>query len=317
MKRLLVSILTAVLVLGTFAGCAPANTQPSASASPSAEMSAPVSETPSEAATPSETAPASPSAVTGKLAIVGSTSVGPLMEQIAAKYNEKNPDLSIDIQQVGSSAGIQAAIEGSADIGMSSRDLTAEELAQGLNTVNIALDGIAVIMNKENSVGELTAEQIQKIFTGEITNWKDVGGKDGAITVISREEGSGTRSAFEELMKLQKEVEKDGKKVKETTVTEKALVQQGSGAVKAGVAQNPNAIGYLSLGLVDDTIKAASVGGVPCTIENVKNKSYIISRPFVIMTKGDAAGVAKEFIDYMLGDEAQALVEEEHYITVK
>jgi phosphate transport system substrate-binding protein len=319
MKRLLVCILSAVLVLGALAGCAATNAQPSASPSPSETVSAPASETlPASSAAASVSAPAaSPSAASGKLSVVGSTSVGPLMEKIAAEYNKKNPGLTIDIQQVGSSAGIQAAIDGSADIGMSSRDLTADETAQGLKTVNIALDGIAVILNKDNPISALTTEQIQKVFSGEVTNWKDVGGKDGAITVIAREEGSGTRSAFEELMKLQKEVEKDGKKVKESTVTEKALVQQGSGAVKAGVAQNPNAVGYLSLGLVDDTIKAATVDGVACTVENVKNKTYKVSRPFVVLTKGDAAGAAKEFIDYMLSDEVQKLVEEEHYITIK
>lgn len=316
MKKLFVCILMAALVVSSFAACAPAATETSASTTPSQTTSA-ASVTPSASATPSESASASPLQASGKLAVVGSTSVGPLMEKIAAMYNEKNPNLSIEIQQVGSGAGIQATIDGTANIGMSSRELTADELSKDLKPINIALDGIAVIINKENGVKNLTTEQIQKIFTGEITNWKDVGGKSGAITIISREEGSGTRSAFEELMKLQKEVEKDGKKVKESTVSEKALVQEGSGAVKAGVAQNPNAIGYLSLGIVDDTINAVSVDGITATVATVKDKTYKVSRPFVVLTKGDATGTAKEFIDYLLSDEVQKFVEEEHYITIK
>jgi phosphate transport system substrate-binding protein len=254
----------------------------------------------------------------GKISVVGSTSVGPLMEKLAEGYGAKNAGLSVDIQQVGSAAGIQAAIDGSADIGMSSRDLTEDEKAKGLVPVSIAIDGIAVIVNKANGVSALTSEQIQKIYTGEITNWKDVGGSDAPITLIVREEGSGTRDAFETLLKLQKEVKSaDGKTTKESTVSEKALVQQGNGGIKAGVAGNPNAIGYLSLGMVDDTVKAVTVDNVQATVDNINNKSYKLQRPFLVVTKGEAAGSAKDFIGYILSAEGQALAEKDGYIKVK
>lgn len=253
----------------------------------------------------------------GKLAVVGSTSIGPLIEKLAVAYKKTNAGISVEIQQVGSSAGIQATIDGSADIGMSSRDLTQEELSKGLKPVHIAMDGIAVIVNKQNTVSDLTVDQITKIFTGEIANWKEVGGADKAITVISREEGSGTRTAFEELMKLQKEVEKDGKKLKESIVTEKALIQEGTGSVKAGVAGNPDAIGYISLGVLDGTVKAVKVNGVEAKAETVKDQTYMIARPFIVVTKGEPNDEAKKFIEYLLSGEAQKLVEEEHYISVQ
>ena len=290
MRKIIATILTAIFMLAVLAACG-ANNQPSTS-SPNASA-------------------------TGKLAVVGSTSVGPLMEKLEAEFKKKSTGISVQIQQVGSSAGIQATIDGSADIGMSSRDLTQDELAKGFKPVNIALDGIAVIVNKQNTATDLTTEQITKIFKGDITNWKEVGGADKSITVISREEGSGTRAAFEELMKLQKEVEKEGKKLKESIITEKALIQEGTGSVKAGVAGNPDAIGYISLGVADDTVKAVKVNGVEAKVETVKDKTYLISRPFVVVTKGEPKSTAKTFIDYLLSDEAQKLVEADHYISVK
>ncbi|MGI6161030.1 MAG: phosphate ABC transporter substrate-binding protein PstS family protein [Christensenellales bacterium] len=252
----------------------------------------------------------------GTISVVGSTSVGPVMEAIVAKYNETNPDLVIEIQQVGSSAGIKAALDGTADIGMSSRDLKDEEVAQGVVPTEIALDGIAIIVNNDSKVSELTSEQIQKIFKGEITNWKDVGGDDADITVISREEGSGTRAAFEELLGLVGKIEKDGKEVEETLVSERALIQEGTGSVKAAVAGNPNAIGYISLGVADDTIKALKVDGAEATVENVLDKSYKVMRPFLAVTNGEPEGLAKVFLDYILSEEAQEVVESKSYIKV-
>lgn len=299
MKKIVLSMMVVLMMVLSLAACGADNSEQSAA--PSSDVSAS-----SEA---SQSAGGTQELPSGKLAVVGSTSVGPVMEAIAAKYNETNPDLSIEIQQVGSTAGIEAAINGSADIGMASRDLKDAEEEQGLVATEIALDGIAVVVNTENAVSDLTTEQVQKIFKGEITNWSEVGGADADITVISREEGSGTRGAFEELLEL---VADDDSSL----VTEKALVQEGTGGVKAGVAGNPNAIGYISLGVLDDSVKGVSIDGVEATVDNVLNKTYTLMRPFLVVTKGEASGNAKTFIDYILSDEAQALVEEDHYIPV-
>ncbi|MGI6168087.1 MAG: phosphate ABC transporter substrate-binding protein PstS family protein [Christensenellales bacterium] len=291
MKRILISLALVLMMVVSLAACG-AGGDAESSPSTSAANGAPEEELPS-----------------GKLAVVGSTSVSPVIESIVAKYSDVNPNLEIEIQAVGSSAGIEAAINGSADIGMASRDVKEEELAEGLVATEIALDGIAVIVNTENEASDLTTEQVQKIFKGEITNWKDVGGADAEITVISREEGSGTRSSFEELLDL---VADDNSSL----VSERALVQEGTGGVKAGVFGNPNAVGYISLGMMDDSVKAVSVDGVEATVENVLDKSYGVMRPFLVVTKGEPAGNVKVFLDYVLSDEAQVLVEEESYIPV-
>jgi len=294
MKKTIAMILAVLLIAGAFSACGPVKDESSSPPAATGEVAS------------------------GKISVVGSTSVGPLMEKVAAKFNETNPDIAVDIQQVGSAAGIQAAIDGSADIGMASREVTQDELAKGIDPVAMALDGIAVIVNKDNGIPGLTMDQIQKIYTGEITNWKDVGGQDAPITVIVREEGSGTRGAFEELLKLEKEITKaDGTKGKESTVLEKALVQQGNGAVKAGVAGNPNAIGYLSLGMVDDTINALKVDNVDPTVANITDKTYKISRPFNIITKGEPGGLVKTFMDFIFSADGQAEVEADGYIKVK
>ena len=192
---------------------------------------------------------------------------------------------------------------------MASRDLTAEEEAEGLVPTSIAIDGIAIIVNAENPVTGLTSEQITKIFSGEITNWSEVGGNDAEIIVVSREAGSGTRGAFEELLSL----EQDGISL----VDEAAEVFCASnGEVKQNIVSKPNAIGYLSLGLVDDTVRALDVDSVQATSENILAGTYPVARPFLFVTKGEPAGEVKEFIDYVLSAEGQELVASENYIRV-
>ena len=224
--------------------------------------------------------------------VAGSTSVQPYAEVLAEEYMVLHPGIEIDIQGGGSAAGITAAQSGTADIGMSSRSLKEEE--KGLWNVEIARDGLAVIVNPSNPIINLTLNQVQDIYAEKITNWYEVGGSNAAIHVITREEGSGTRSAFVELVM--------GKKAE---ITPKAIVQDSNGAVRQLVADDPNAIGFISLGLVNDKVKALELGGIAATRENVENGSYKLSRPFLFVTLGEPSGLAKEFIDFTLSQEGR------------
>ena len=241
--------------------------------------------------------------LSGNIQIAGSTSVQPLSEELAKAFMAKNPKVKINVAGGGSGAGIKAAAEGTADIGASSRELKAEE--KKVKEFVIALDGVAVIVHKDNKVADLKIEDVKKIFSGEITDWSKVGGAKGAIHVISREEGSGTRGAFDELV-----LGKEGK------LTEKAIVQNSTGAVRTAVATDKNAIGYISLGSLNDEIKALKINGVEATAANVKNNSYKISRPFIYMTPKEPAGIVKAYIDYVLSAEGQELVKK-HFISIK
>ena len=247
-----------------------------------------------------------------KIILVGSTSVDPLAQKLAQAYKEINPNVEIEIQAVGSSAGIKAALDGSATIGMSSRELKDEEIAEGATPLIICRDGIAVAVNPENPVQNLTKEQVQKIFMGEISNWKEVGGNDEEILVVSRESGSGTRGAFEEILKIEKEVE--GKKI--SGLIANALQAEGTGAVKANVASKANAIGYVSLGYIDETIKTLQVEGADATAENIIAGSYPVARPFVFVTKGEITQTDQAFLDYVMSAQGQAEAEKDGYIKV-
>lgn len=249
---------------------------------------------------------------TSSVEVVGSTSVSPLAEDEADVFSEKYTQYNINIQSVGSSAGIKAVQDGTADIGMSSRELTDDEKKE-LTEELIALDGIAIIVNDENTIKGLTLDEVTKIYEGKITNWKDVGGEDHPIVIISREEGSGTRDAFEQLCNL--EYKKDDKTY--TMVDPGAIIADGNGSVKQNVATKPGAIGYVSLGTVDDSVKNVEVNGVLGTEENVKNGTYLIKRPFIFVTKGEVSEGAQAYLDFVLSDEGQEIVEENHYISIK
>lgn len=290
MKKLFAVILSAGLISAIFAGCAPADEQTSAGGS----------------------TPDSSTAISGKLQLVGSTSIDPLAQKLTAEYKKQNGSIDIGIQAVGSGAGIEATVNGTADIGMSSRDLTADEKAKGIQETVIAKDGIAVAVNPANKVSGLTSEQIRKIFMGEISNWSEVGGDDQEIIVVSREDGSGTRSAFEELLKV--ETEKDGKKA--SGLRKDANIAEGNGAVQSNIGTKANAIGYVSLGHVNDSIKPLEVDSVKATTENVLNGTYPVSRPFLFLTKGTPEAAAKAFIDFVLSEQGQAIVEAEKYIKI-
>lgn len=233
------------------------------------------------------------------ISISGSTSIGPLMEKEAAAYKKENTNVNIEIQQIGSSAGIKNAISGVSEIGMASRELKDEEKAEVKETV-IAFDGIGLIVHPNNTATNLTIDQIKEIYTGKITNWKEVGGKDAPIVVVSRDESSGTRSAFQELVDFtSEELEKS------------AIIADGNGSVKTTVATNENAIGYVSFETVDTSVKALTVDNVEPTPENVLAKTYSLSRPFILVyTESKITEDGKKFIDYILSDAGQTIVEE-------
>ncbi len=240
--------------------------------------------------------------LSGKLVLAGSTSVQPLAEELAEEFRAKYPRVRIQVQGGGSSAGIAAARSGAADIGTSSRELKPEE--RGLHEVTIALDGIAIVVHPKNPVTGLTLEQVRRIYTGEITDWKQVGGPAAPIMVVTREAGSGTRGAFEDLVM-------GGRRI-----STKAIVQGSTGAVRSSVAQAAGAIGYISLGALDRTVKAVPLDGVRPTGDNVKNRTYKLARPFLFLTREAPKGLAKAFIDFVLSKEGQRVVAAE-FIPVK
>lgn len=239
------------------------------------------------------------------IAISGSTSVGPLVELEEEEFEANNQDVTIEINQTGSSSGIKDTISGTTEIGMSSRELTDEE-SKNLKEVTIAVDGIGVVVNKNNPVKNLTLEQIKDIFTGKITNWSEVGGEDKEIVVVSREEGSGTRTAFQEILNYSTE-----------DTVKNAIVNNSTGATKVMVEENDDAIGYMSIGYIDDSIASVNVDGVEATADNVKSGEYKIQRPFLLVYKeGALSEEGQEFIDFILSDKGQAIVAEENLVTV-
>lgn len=248
----------------------------------------------------------SDSSNSNKITISGSTSVGPIVEILGEDFEAKNEGVSIEVQQIGSSAGIKNAIDGTSQIGMASRDLKDEEKAAGLKETQIAIDGIAVITNKNNGVKDLSLEQVKDIYTGKITNWKEVGGNDAPIVVVSREDGSGTRDGFQENVGFESE-----------ELTKDAQISDGSGNIKSIVEGNENAIGYISFGYVDENVNALTIDGVELNAENVKNDSYAIARPFLFVNKEDViTEQGKNFIDFILSEEGQNVVEENGFISV-
>ncbi|MDR0455888.1 MAG: phosphate ABC transporter substrate-binding protein [Treponema sp.] len=235
----------------------------------------------------------------------GSTSVTPLMEMFAEDYQKAKPNIKVNINGTGSGDGIKNAGK-LYQIGMSSRELTPSEQGEGLKETIVAIDGIAVILNSSNPVNDLSIEQIRNIYTGAITDWSQVSNnaKKGKIAVISREEGSGTRGAFEELVGFQGKLMAGANEFTST------------GAIKASIVSNADAIGYISLGSVDDTVKTSSVGGVTASNANVVNGSYKIARPFIVLTGNNLHSESKAFVDWMLGSQGQTIVKKS-WISVK
>lgn len=246
----------------------------------------------------SNTAGAGNTEVSGKVSLDGSTSMEKFVNALKEAMAEKYPNLTLEPQFTGSGTGIQSVIAGTADIGDSSRALKDEEKAQGLVENIVAIDGIAVVVDKNNTVANLTKDQLVKIYTGQITNWKEVGGADQKIVVIGREASSGTRGAFEEIL----DIEEKCKYAQELNET---------GAVMAAVAATPGAIGYVSLDNVDDTVIALQLDSVAPSEATVKDGSYALQRPFVMATKGeikDQNEQVKAVFEFIDSEEGQAVI---------
>ena len=284
MKKVISVALIAMLVVA-MAGCS--QSQPAATTAAPAETAAQTT------ATPQTEAPATAAALTGTVATDGSTSMEKVIGALGEAFMEANSGVNFTYNPTGSGSGITAVSEGRCDIGLSSRALKDSEVASGLVGTVLAYDGIAMIVNPANTVEDLDIETIAKIYTGEITNWSEVGGADAEIVLVGREAGSGTRSGFEEL----------------TETVDKCKYRQeltSTGDVITTVSQNPDAIGYASLAALKDNVKALTVGGVAPTEDTVKDGSYVIQRPFVLVTKTGAklSENAQKFFDFALSAEA-------------
>lgn len=235
--------------------------------------------------------------LSGKVATDGSTSMQKVIMSLKETFEGENSGVEVTYNPTGSGSGIKAVQEGRCDIGLSSRALKAEEEEQGLVATTLAYDGIAVIVNPENTVEDLTVEQIAAIYKGEITNWSEVGGMDAEIVLVGREAGSGTRSGFEEIVGVE-------------DLCQYRQELTSTGDVITAVSQNPGAIGYASLASVKDTVKAIKVGGVAPSEETVKDETYAIQRPFVLVTKKGTAltETAQAFFDFITSEAAREVI---------
>ena len=235
--------------------------------------------------------------------LAGSTAFQPFAEKLAEQYMTTHKNVNITVQGGGSAVGIQSALSGAAQIGMADL-VTLPEEAKALTTTVVARDGIAVVVNPANQVVGLTTQQIRDLFNGEVKNWKEVGGANAQITVVSREAGSGTRSSFEQI-------------VRDITLTKDALIQNSNGTIRETVANDANAVGYLSHGMLNDKIKAVKVDGQVCSTESILGGKYLLVRPIYLLVKGEATLEIKGFIDYILSAEGQQTIETSGLIPAK
>jgi phosphate transport system substrate-binding protein len=237
------------------------------------------------------------------LILAGSTSIQPFADKWAEVFMETHPDYGVNVQGGGSSAGIQACKSGACQIGMSSRDLKSDE--KDLVEIVVARDGLAIIVHPSNPVRGAKVAEVKQIFAGDLRNWKFVGGPDRPITVVTREEGSGTRGAFQELV------------MGKTRIFKGAITEDSNGTVREIVAHDPYSVGFLSLGLVNEQVRALELDGVRGNEENIRNASYKLVRPFLFVSRGQPQGRAREFIDFVLSAEGQALIKKEGLLPVK
>ena len=287
MKKFLALLMAATMMMAVLAGCGGTNNGSSNAGNTTNNTATnDTANNGAEDTTGAEDNTGDTTALSGTVNTDGSTSMKDVMGVLTETYNEIQPDVTVNYSGTGSGAGIEAVLAGNVDIGLSSRALKPEEEEKGAVGHTVALDGVAIVVNPANGVEDLTVEQIAQIFTGEITNWSELGGEDLEIAVLGREDGSGTRSAFEEIVGVENCVYKN---------------EYGStGDVIGNVASNPNAIGYASLSAVDDTVKAVKVGGVACSEATIKDGSYEIQRPFLMVTLEGAqlSAAAEDFLNY-------------------
>lgn len=307
MKKLIAMAVVGIMTLGLVAcGSNTGTTESSPSTSAATEAGAGDTQAATTEAASSESASADGSEapagdISGNIVITGSTSVEKILNDMKDEFEAQNPDVTIEYTGSGSSAGITDTKSGTNNIGAASREIKDEEKEDALKTEVFAYDGIAIIVNPANdAVKDITEEQLADIYSGKITNWKDVGGNDEDIFVVSREESSGTRSAFEELIKLEDAGGLSGN----------ASVSEGNGPVQAAVAGNENAIGYVSFSFIDDTVKSLTVAGVEPTAELAKSGEYPLSRPFLFCYYDDkVTDAGKAFLEFAISEEGQAAVD--------
>ena len=307
-KKTMAVVCSAILAMGALAGCSSSNTETTAATTAAATeaTTAATSEEATEAETSEEAAEA-PADLSGSVSMVGSTSMEKFANALAEVFMQKYPDVTVQAEFVGSGAGVEAAASGTADIGNASRNLTDEEKAKGVVENIVAIDGIAIVVDPANTVTDLTKQQLTDIYSGTITNWSEVGGNNAPIVVVGREAGSGTRGAFEEILGLE-------------DMCKYSNELDSTGAVMARVASTPGAIGYVSLDVLDDSVKALNLEGVEPTAENIKSGSYFLSRPFVMATKGEISEqneVVQALFDFIYSDEGTQIVESVGLISTK
>lgn len=235
--------------------------------------------------------------------LAGSTAFQPFAEQLAEDFMDTRSKANVTVQGGGSAVGVNAALTGTAQIGMADL-VTLPPEAASLTATVVARDGIAIVANPANSVSGLSMEELRGVFNGAIRNWKELGGEDAPITVVSREAGSGTRSSFEKI-------------VKGISLSADAVIQDSNGTIRETVANDRNAVGYLSLGMLSERVKALSIDGADATADNVLSGSYPLVRPIYFLTKGELSGAAREFIDYALGPEGQRTLADEGLIPAR
>lgn len=301
MKKKLLALLMSLTMTAALIGCGSADQAASAETAETTEATEETTEdtvedTASSEAEATEEAPAAD--LSGTISLAGSTSMEKLCEAMSESFMETYPGVTVTVEYTGSGAGLESLASGSVDIGNSSRHLKDEEVAGGAVENVVAIDGIAVIVDPANSVSDIPADKLAAIYKGEITNWSELGGNDEAIVVIGRESGSGTRDAFEELLEV-----KDACKY--------AQELDSTGGVKAKVAATPGAIGYVSLDVVDESIKAVSIDSVEPTEANIIAGDYLLSRPFVMATNGEISAqndLVKGWFDYISSDAGKDVI---------
>ena len=292
MNKKLISLIAGAAIVAAATGCSGTATSSVAGTSSAAGTSA------------SEASSTAAEELSGTLSMNGSTSMEKVIKAVNGAFMEKNKGVTVNLNLTGSGTGIQEASEGKCDIGNSSRKLKDEE-AEKLDATVVGLDGIALVVNPANKLEDITLEDLAKVYSGEITNWKELGGDDKSIVVIGREDGSGTRDGFESIVMGDKE-------------PKYAQELESTGSVINAVATTDGAIGYASLANVDETVKALKIGGIEATEENVKSGAYEVQRPFICATlKGSDNKLVKAYLDFILSEEGQGLVLAQGAVPVK
>lgn len=306
-KMILAAVGTAVMAAGMLAGCGNSSKETAAAQTTAAQTTTADSKAADTTEAKAEEKTEAAADLSGTISMVGSTSMEKFANALSETFMEKYPKVTVTAEFVGSGAGVEAAANGTADIGNASRNLKDEEKAKGIAENIVAIDGIAVVVDPSNTVEDLTKDQLAGIYDGSVTNWKDVGGNDAPIVVVGRESGSGTRTAFEELLELEDKCRY-------------ANELDSTGAVMAKVASTPGAVGYVSLDVLDDTVKALKLEGSEPTEENIKAGAYFLSRPFVMATKGEISeqnDLVKALFDFIYSEEGAELVKSVGLISVE